>query len=67
MLLIFTKYVKCIRYQCGWMNMQSFFLGLCKIFEEHLKRMNPGRPQITYDIAQLFDFIDELTDLCCLV
>ena len=42
-------------------------VGLCKIFEEHLKLANPGKAQITYDIAQLFDFIDQLTDLCCLV
>ncbi|CAI9730372.1 enhancer of rudimentary homolog [Octopus vulgaris] len=41
--------------------------GICKIYEEHLKRMNPACPSITYDISQLFDFIDELTDLSCLV
>lgn len=41
--------------------------GVCKIFEEHLKRNNPSTPSITYDISQLFDFIDELTDLSCLV
>ncbi|KXJ18925.1 enhancer of rudimentary homolog [Exaiptasia diaphana] len=41
--------------------------GICKIFEEHLKRTNPNTPSITYDISQLFDFIDELTDLSCLV
>ena len=45
----------------------GFFLGVCKIYEEHLKRMNPDCPSITYDISQLFDFIDELADLCCLV
>jgi len=41
--------------------------GVCKIYEEHLKRMNPNSPSITYDISQLFDFIDDLADLCCLV
>jgi len=41
--------------------------GVCKIYEEHLKRLNPSSPQITYDISQLFDFIDELADLSCLV
>ncbi|XP_033114958.1 enhancer of rudimentary homolog [Anneissia japonica] len=41
--------------------------GVCKIFEEHLKKMNPTSPSITYDISQLFDFIDQLSDLCCLV
>ncbi|XP_076033863.1 enhancer of rudimentary [Oratosquilla oratoria] len=41
--------------------------GVCKIYEEHLKRMNPNTPSITYDISQLFDFIDQLSDLSCLV
>ena len=41
--------------------------GVCKIYEEHLKRQNPDIGSITYDIAQLFDFIDQLADLSCLV
>lgn len=41
--------------------------GVCKIFEEYLKRKNPNTPTITYDISQLFDFIDGLYDLSCLV
>ena len=41
--------------------------GVCKIYEEHLKRQNPNIPSITYDISQLFDFIDQLADLSCLV
>uniref|UniRef100_A0A3P8YIY5 Enhancer of rudimentary homolog n=1 Tax=Esox lucius TaxID=8010 RepID=A0A3P8YIY5_ESOLU len=40
---------------------------VCKMYEEHLKRMNPNSPSITYDISQLFDFIDDLADLSCLV
>uniref|UniRef100_A0A8C7CHL7 Enhancer of rudimentary homolog n=2 Tax=Oncorhynchus TaxID=8016 RepID=A0A8C7CHL7_ONCKI len=41
--------------------------GVCKMYEEHLKRMNPNTPSITYDISQLFDFIHDLADLSCLV
>ncbi len=41
--------------------------GICKIFEEHLKKQNPHSPSITYDVSQLFDFIDRLADLSCLV
>ncbi|KAL7303987.1 enhancer of rudimentary homolog [Trichogramma pretiosum] len=41
--------------------------GVCKIYEEYLKRQNPNTPTITYDIKQLFDFLDDLTDLSCLV
>lgn len=42
-------------------------IGICKIFEEHLKKQNPNSPSITYDVSQLFDFIDRLADLSCLV
>lgn len=34
--------------------------GVCKIYEEHLKRKNPNTPTITYDISQLFDFVDQV-------
>ena len=27
--------------------------GVCRIYEEHLKKMNPSSSQITYDIAQV--------------
>lgn len=45
----------------------SLIKGVCKMYEEHLKRMNPNSPSITYDISQLFDFVDDLADLSCLV
>ncbi|KAJ7384764.1 hypothetical protein OS493_020356 [Desmophyllum pertusum] len=41
--------------------------GVCKIFEEYLKKSNPSTPSITYDISQLFDYIDNLTDLSCMM
>ena len=35
--------------------------GVCKIYEEHLKRLNPSSPQITYDISQVRnDFYSKL-------
>ena len=40
--------------------------GVCKIYEEQLKQQNPTAPTITYDISQLFKFIDQLADLSCL-
>ena len=45
----------------------SFTISVCKIYEEHLKELNPSSLSITYDISQLFDFIDELADLACLI
>ncbi|PIK53090.1 putative enhancer of rudimentary-like [Apostichopus japonicus] len=41
--------------------------GICKLFEEHLKKRHPHSPSITYDISELYDFIDSLTDLSCLI
>lgn len=37
--------------------------GVCKIYEEHLKRRNPNTPTITYDISQLFDFLDQVKEI----
>ena len=41
--------------------------GICQMFEEKLKRENPQQKKITYDISDLFSFIDKLTDLAALV
>ena len=54
--------------------------GICKIYEEQLKKENSSHHSITYDIrywaiydviiknfSQLFDYIDNLTDLSVLV
>lgn len=41
--------------------------GICKMYEEHLKRLNPLSQSITYGVSQLFEFIDRLVDLSCLV
>ncbi|XP_075239984.1 enhancer of rudimentary homolog [Convolutriloba macropyga] len=46
-------------------SLEEALEGICKTFEEHLKRTNPTKPTITYDISQLFDFIDQLPDLSC--
>ena len=43
------------------------FQGICKVFEEHLKKRHPTSPSITYDISELFEFIDQISDLSCLV
>ena len=43
------------------------YLGICKIYEEHLRQVHPHSPSITYDISELFKFVDNLFDLSCLV
>ncbi len=43
------------------------FVGICKIYEEYLRQMNPHTPSITYDISELFKFVDNIYDMSCLV
>lgn len=40
--------------------------AVCKIYEEHLKRTHHGK-SLSYDIHELFAFLDCLGDLSCLV
>lgn len=39
--------------------------GICRIFEEHLRRASAS--SVTYDVSQLFSFIDNLGDINVLV
>jgi len=41
--------------------------GICQLFEEKLKKENPNTRNITYDIRDLYNYIDGLGDLACLV
>mmetsp|Transcript_64486 Transcript_64486/g.181421 ORF Transcript_64486/g.181421 Transcript_64486/m.181421 type:complete len:107 (+) Transcript_64486:72-392(+) len=41
--------------------------GVCQLYEQSLKSVNPKLRSITYDISDLFSYIDQLGDLCCLV
>ncbi|CAJ0935866.1 unnamed protein product, partial [Mesorhabditis belari] len=40
--------------------------AICKIYEEFLRKRNPGERVIKYDIEQLYDFLDKLTDVAIL-
>ncbi|XP_064403440.1 enhancer of rudimentary homolog [Halichondria panicea] len=48
-------------------TVQECLEGICKIYEEHLRQVHPHSPSITYDISELFKFVDNLFDLSCLV
>ncbi|KAJ9464299.1 Enhancer of rudimentary-like protein [Diplonema papillatum] len=37
--------------------------GLCHMFEIKLKQQNPGTTELTYDVADLFKFLDSFEDL----
>lgn len=50
----------------------SFYLwtagtGICGLYERKLKDLNPAIRNITYDIADLYNFIDGLADMSALV
>lgn len=40
--------------------------GVCKLYEQRLQQLNPGVKQITYDIRDLYNFVDNLADISCL-
>lgn len=50
-----------------YLSCKLFFLDICHMYEQILKEDNPNLTTITYDVSQLFDYIDRLTDLSCLV
>lgn len=52
---------------CTCASCVSIASGICKIYEEHLRQLHPHSASITYDISELFLFIDNLHDLSCLV
>jgi len=41
--------------------------GLLRLFEEDLKARRSSAPTITYDIADLYKYLDNLGDISCLV
>lgn len=41
--------------------------AITRSFEERLKTITPGARNITYDIQELFRYIDTLPDLACLM
>ncbi|GAB4821677.1 hypothetical protein N2152v2_008723 [Parachlorella kessleri] len=41
--------------------------GLCSTFERKLKELNPNLRSITYDIGDLYSYIDQMPDLSALV
>ena len=41
--------------------------GICGLYEKELKALNPAHKNITYDVADLYTYLDQLTDISCLV
>ncbi|CRL07015.1 CLUMA_CG020008, isoform A [Clunio marinus] len=40
---------------------------ICTMYEENLKKANSHLPQITYDISDLYNYIDDLKDMSCMI
>lgn len=41
--------------------------GICALYEKKLKEINPTLRNISYDIGDLYNFVDGLADLSALV
>eukprot|EP00823_Brevimastigomonas_motovehiculus_P009858 TRINITY_DN9685_c0_g1_i1.p1 TRINITY_DN9685_c0_g1~~TRINITY_DN9685_c0_g1_i1.p1 ORF type:complete len:140 (+),score=13.29 TRINITY_DN9685_c0_g1_i1:56-421(+) len=41
--------------------------GICQLFEHQLKQKKPKEKKITYDISDLYTYLDGLFDLSCLI
>jgi hypothetical protein len=41
--------------------------AVVKMYEHKLKELNPSVANITYDISDLYNFLDSLHDICALV
>ena len=41
--------------------------GVCALFEKELKALNPTQANITFDVADVYAYLDQLTDISCLV
>ncbi|XP_052208849.1 enhancer of rudimentary homolog [Diospyros lotus] len=41
--------------------------GICRLYERKLKELNPAIRNFNYDISDLYNFVDGLTDMSALV
>ena len=48
-------------------SVSSAMDGVCQLYEQGLKASNPQLKHITYDVQDLFVYIDSMKDLCALV
>jgi len=48
-------------------NVSEAMDGICGVFERELKRLNPNLANITYDIQDLYNYIDRMPDMIALV
>ncbi|OAF65704.1 hypothetical protein A3Q56_06589 [Intoshia linei] len=51
---------------CDFDNIEECIEHICKLYEAHLQNLYPNQTSITYDVSQLFEYIDEVPDIFCL-
>ena len=47
-------------------TIQEALDGICQVYEQKLKFSNKDAQQITYDLSDLINYVDKLSDLSCL-
>lgn len=58
----------CVYLPCLLMHVSHLpFIGICALYERKLKEINPAIRNISYEISDLYNFIDGLADLSALV
>jgi hypothetical protein len=48
-------------------NVSAAMDGICRMFEKKLKELNPSINSITYDISDLYRYIDTFPDISTLI
>ena len=41
--------------------------GVCQMYEQRLKLLNKEKQEVTYDVSELFQYLDSLKDLAAMV
>ena len=66
-LLLQTTSNPASRTYCDYDTEDDCLEGICRIFELNLRKSMPEEGSITYDIRDLYDFIDRLEDISIMV
>ncbi|OAF67988.1 Enhancer of rudimentary [Intoshia linei] len=66
LLMIQTEALMNNRTYSDFDNVEECIEHICKLYETHLQNLYPNQDSITYDVSQLFEYIDEIPDIFCL-
>ncbi|GAM19801.1 hypothetical protein SAMD00019534_029760 [Acytostelium subglobosum LB1] len=65
--LIQPEFRKASRTFIDYESVDAALEGICFMYEAKLKSTHPHQKNITYDISQLFKYLDDIPDLSCLI